>query len=227
MLRSLALLALAYGATAQAAPPADVAAPDRLNPHMSQGFRPDQHVEVSPGMFLRRDLVDSGAIAWLSSDAPPTTGSNERHHNSCYQYASDDYSDHTTGGRLFGGDPSWSSYLSAYSSQYGSGAASHAVYLYSTTNTPTDADYLYAYSYLYVNGTYYGYFSGSATSATSTSTSGSFAVTCAEASVDTDTGVVADSVLVLELIDAHYAYGANGDNFSIGTTLTTTLTCCP
>lgn len=150
------------GATAQ-----PTAAMPALDLSLTGGLDQAAHVEVSPGVFVVRDLYESGEVGFLalspareaellgaaeSGTLPPpplpTDGGiddgddpmddgSEDEGSTCFEYESDNYQDSTRGGNLFGGNPSWYGVVSALS--------------YHDTTGPRDVRSDYVSTYLYTS----------------------------------------------------------------------------
>lgn len=208
------------------------------------GLTEADHVEVAPGVFMVREIALDGDIAFaqmsdpmldsfaMAADdgvAPPPPvdpggddtgggGGGGGGRTYCYNYDSDYYTDSTTAGVMFGGDPSW--YGSVTAQSYESSFAGHetrsdyaSAYVY--TYAPGTIDSVSAYGYVYINGRYIGYMSSSTAPGTYATAYGSWSQRCR-----------AGTSMDLELTASHYMYDG-GTSLSVTTQLAASAACCP
>lgn len=241
-LASLSLLACATAPQPDQALPAPTpAAAPGLDLAMTGGLGEADHVELAPGVYGVRSLVEAGEVGLVDLSPtyeaallgavedgltpPPPVPDDDggiddggESLDYCYEYASDNYSDSTRNGTMFGGNPSWYGVVSAISYHDARGprdVRSDYVSAYLYTSAPSRVDYAYAYGYVYMDGRYVGYIYDYLTPGTSAVAYGNFDLKCAgRDSVD------------ISMTTYHYLY--DGQQYlTVGNAVETTVACCP
>ncbi len=220
----------------------------------TEGYLPEDHVEVAPGIFVLSHLVDSGEVTYTDlrpadgsltgipaagSTLPPPpaptdggdgAGSGEGDSSGeddggsdggarpgrdyCYNYDTDYYNDSTSNGTLFGGDPSWYAYASAYSYKYGTYRANQ-VYTYVSSIAPDTIGYVYSYAYVYINDRYVGYAYEYNYPGRYAYAYGSWGTRCPEG-----------ETMSVSMNTYHYFSDYPGGSLSVGNTLSAEVACC-
>ncbi len=225
--------------------------------NMTEGYLQSDHVEVAPGVYVLKHLVESGAVRYTDlspaegtirtlprlngSELPPppvpspgetggtgddggvvdTGGSSGGGsgpwgpgRDYCYEYDTDSYYDSTRNGTLFGDDPTWYGYATAYSYDYGSYDYDRA-YTYVYSYSPVSLGYVYAYAYVYVNDRYAGYVSASSSPGTSAYAYGSWDASCDR-----------DGTLDVTVTGSHYFSEYPGATLSVSNSVSASVACC-
>jgi len=212
-------------------PDFDPAVGPALDLNMSAGHEKAAHTEAAPGVFILTALYETGEYDFtpamgetpMAQDIEPAIGPGGGS-SYCYEYETRSYSDSTSAGTLFGGDTTWSAYVSAYSYDNGPLGVTNNIYATITTSAPTFStiDYIYAYGYVYVNERYVGYVTDYQTDDNSAYISGNWSLPCLDGTMD------------FKVYTTHYAYDyPDGDytgtrqSLSISNTLDAVVECCP
>lgn len=221
--------------SACAVPPASSPEPG-LDLNLTEGHTAEEHVEVAPGVYMLEEVVDAGEITYHPHPLPPVSDPESQlpweapdpedvrnmispMYSYCYEYDSDFYSDQTSGGSLFGGDPYWYASATTYSYDYESWGYDYhydqaSTYVY--TSAPRDVDYVYAYSYVYVNGSYVGYASQYVSGGRIAYAYGTWTAPCSP-----------EGYLALEASTYHYMTVYGEQSISVTDTLRSRVMCCP
>lgn len=238
-----AFLLLAACTTApESRPPAGA-----LDPAQTGGLTEADHVEVAPGLFVVRDLYESGQVGFVAldpataaaqrdavqaGDAPPppfpdpdTDGGIDDEGSpdaptTCYEYGSDSYQDMTRTGETFGENPSWYGTVTAISyhdTRGGRDVRSDYVSTYAYTSASHVPDYIYAYGYVYINGRYVGYIHDDGRGRASYATAYG---TWRVSCIERD-------AIEVEMQTYHYLYDTDVASLSIGSSVSATVACCP
>ncbi len=225
---TLLLTLLAAGCASSGSP-----GTEGFDPALADGHVQEEHVEVSPGVYLLDTVVADGSVRYIAEEnaSSPEEFSMEGPSGTkavpavdyCYKYDDDSYSDATTAGKLFGGNPSWYGSATAYSYHYdGPGPYDSdynqvSAYLY--TSSPVASDYNSSTAYIYVNGAYAGYVMNTATGLTSTYAYGTW-----EAACGADGTISVEAQLYHSISDYD---GARPQSLYVGNTVRARAMCCP